>query len=101
MQVRKGKRGPFLGCSNYPNCKNIMPMSLGFKCPKPDCEGEIVQQLSKRGKMFYACNKEGCDFISWTRPVEGECPDCGAKFLIKKGDKLVCPNPDCGHARED
>ena len=101
MQVRKGKRGPFLGCSNYPNCKNIMPLSLGFKCPKPDCDGEIVQQMSKRGKMFYACNKEGCDFVSWTKPLEGDCPDCGAKFLIKKGDKLICPNPDCGHARED
>lgn len=23
MEIRKGKWGPFIGCSNYPNCKNI------------------------------------------------------------------------------
>jgi DNA topoisomerase-1 len=97
MVVRQGKFGPFLACSAYPRCKNIMPYPLGLKCAMPGCTGEIVQQKSKRGKMFYACSNKDCKFISWTKPVAKACPECGAAFLIKKGNRLECPNPDCTH----
>ena len=97
MVIRQGRFGPFLACSAYPKCKNIMPYPLGIKCAMPGCKGEIVQQRSKKGKMFYSCSEKDCKFISWTKPVIKECPVCGAGFLIRKGTKLACPNPECTH----
>jgi len=97
MVSRRGRYGPFLACSNYPECKNIMPYPLGLACPLPGCEGEILQQRSKRGKLYYKCSQKDCPFISWTRPVEKPCPLCGAAFLVGKGNELSCPNPACDY----
>jgi len=34
----------------------VKPKSLGIKCP--DCgEGEILEKRSRRGKVFYSCNR--------------------------------------------
>jgi DNA topoisomerase-1 len=97
MVIRHGRYGPFLACSNYPTCKNIQPYPLGLKCPMPECTGEIVQQRSKRGKMYYSCSVKGCKFISWTKPIEKKCPKCKADFLVKKGSSELCPNPECDY----
>ena len=101
MVVRSGRYGPFLACSNYPACKNIQPFPLGIRCAVPGCPGEIQQQRSRRGKMYYSCSEKGCSFISWSRPVERKCPSCGAGFMTKKGKTLVCPNPQCGHSEDE
>lgn len=100
MVARNGKFGPFLACSKYPKCKNIMPYPLGFKCPIPSCTGEIVEKRTRKGKTFYSCSNKDCDFISWTRPVPKKCPTCSADFLLRKGAKLICPNPECDHEQE-
>jgi len=100
MVIRQGRFGPFLACSAYPKCKNIMPYPLGIKCAMPGCKGEIVQQRSKKGKMFYSCSEKDCKFINWTKPVIKECPVCGTGFLIRKGTKLACPNPGCTHSED-
>ena len=97
MVIRHGRFGPFLACSNYPECKNIQPYPLVLKCPMPGCSGEIVQQRSKKGKMYYSCTEKDCKFISWTKPVEKKCPVCQADFLVKKGSSESCPNPDCDY----
>jgi len=97
LVIRHGRFGPFLACSNYPKCKNIQPFPLGLKCPVPGCTGEIVQQRSKRGKMYYSCTVKACSFISWTKPIEKKCPKCQAEFLVKKGSKELCPNPECDY----
>ena len=101
MVVRSGRYGPFLACSNYPACKNIQPFPLGIRCAVPGCPGEIQQQRSRRGKMYYSCSEKGGSFISWSRPVERKCPSCGAGFMTKKGKTLVCPNPQCGHSEDE
>src|SRR5207245_3610334 len=77
MLVRFGRYGKFLGCSGYPECKTILPMvkpkSLGIACP--DCgEGEILEKRSRRGKIFYSCNRyPNCKFASWDQPVAQPC----------------------------
>ncbi len=98
MLVKKGRRGPFLGCSKYPECSNIMPYPLGLKCPLPDCKGEILQQRSRRGKTFYACSEESCEFVCWTKPIAKPCPQCQkSDFLVLQEGKHACPNPDCNY----
>ncbi|RMH36259.1 MAG: type I DNA topoisomerase [Deltaproteobacteria bacterium] len=87
MRVKRGKYGAFLACSRYPDCKTTKPISLGVDCPKPDCDGFLTEKRSRRGKVFYGCSnyaKTGCDFVSWDRPVPEPCPQCGAKFVVRK-----------------
>ncbi len=35
MKERIGSRGPFLGCSNYPTCRNTLPMTVLEQKPEP------------------------------------------------------------------
>jgi DNA topoisomerase-1 len=110
MVVKQGKYGPFLACSGYPECKSTMSIngdangnSTGVKCPEPGCDGEMVERRSKRGKVFYGCNKyPDCSFALWDKPVSVACPVCSAPFLVEKstkrdGDFLACADKECGH----
>jgi DNA topoisomerase I len=88
MQVRFGRFGKFLGCSGYPECKNVRStvraIPTGVQCP--DChEGEIMEKRSRRGKVFFSCGRyPDCRFATWQRPVAEECPQCGAPFLVQQ-----------------
>jgi DNA topoisomerase-1 len=98
MAVKRGRYGRFLACSSYPDCKNTKPYRIGVPCPKPDCGGQLSEKRSKRGKMFYGCDRwPDCDFATWDRPVAVECPQCGNPFMSQKESKtkgayLRCPN---------
>ena len=88
MLLRFGKFGKFLGCSGYPDCKNIQPLQkpvdLGIKCP--ECkEGNIKERKSRWGKMFYGCDKyPECKFATWDKPMPTPCPDCDSPILVEK-----------------
>jgi len=56
MVIKWSRRGRFLSCSGYPECKFAKSMSTGVKCPEPNCDGELVERRSKRG-LFYGCTK--------------------------------------------
>jgi len=81
---------------------NAPSQETGIKCPEQSCDGSIVQKRSKRGKIFYGCNRfPDCKFATWDKPVDKECPLCGSKFLVEKSTKkdgtyLVCPTEGCG-----
>jgi DNA topoisomerase-1 len=69
MEIKKGRFGVFLGCSNYPECKYLIPVpeKTGQKCP--DCGGDIVVKRTRRGKKFWGCsNYPKCDWASWQDP---------------------------------
>jgi DNA topoisomerase-1 len=112
MVMKRGRYGNFLACSGYPKCKNTQSLAggngedLGIKCPEAGCDGSIVEKKSRRGKVFYGCNRfPKCTFATWDMPVDKPCPKCGAKFMVEKTTKkqgtfLTCINPECKH-RED
>jgi DNA topoisomerase-1 len=97
MVVKRSRYGRFLACSAYPKCKNAKPFKIGVKCPKPGCDGDIVERRSRRGRTFYGCSRyPECDFVSWHEPVAGPCPSCGNNVLYKQyikgqGNVLHCP----------
>ena len=104
MQIRFGRFGKFVGCTGYPECREVQPLKLpepiGMKCP--DCSvGEVVQKFSRKRKMFYSCNRyPDCKFSAWDKPIQEPCPLCGNKFLVEKvtkraGAEKKCPNPEC------
>jgi len=103
MVYKQGRYGQFLACSGYPECKHIKAQTTGVKCPEKNCSGEIVQKISKRGKVFFSCSRfPKCRFAVWDRPVPKECPRCGKPFLLektsKKGTVLKCMDKDCGYS---
>jgi DNA topoisomerase I len=103
MVVRKGRYGEFLACSAYPTCKVAKPMSLGVACPTGGCAGALVQRRTKRGRIFYGCNRyPDCQFTLWSKPVPMPCPECQAPFLVeqgsaRKGKLLRCFRQECGY----
>jgi DNA topoisomerase-1 len=106
MAVKQGRFGPFLACSGYPECKSTKPLrqTLGITCPKCG-EGRVATKRSKKGRNFFGCERyPACDFVSWGKPVDKPCPDCGAKYLVEKvtkaGAHLQCAAEGCGHREE-
>jgi DNA topoisomerase-1 len=101
MLVKSGRFGKFLACSNYPACKTTRAIPVGVPCPRAGCGGMIVERRSKKGKVFYGCNKyPSCDFVSWYKPVKNSCPACANSYLLQKyskvkGNYLECP--ECKH----
>ncbi|MEK9165367.1 MAG: type I DNA topoisomerase [Patescibacteria group bacterium] len=70
MILKEGRFGKFWACPNYPNCKNTqrIEQKIGLHCPQ--CQkGEIIIKRTKKGKMFYGCNKyPDCKYASWKNP---------------------------------
>ncbi|MGN1201399.1 MAG: type I DNA topoisomerase [Candidatus Caccovivens sp.] len=102
MVIREGRYGKFLGCSNFPKCKNVKPMEENEKKPAgkcPNCGKEVYALKTKRGKTFFACvDRTGCNFMSWDAPTGENCPKCG-KYLIKKGKNVKCSA--CDYVKEE
>ncbi|NNL75293.1 MAG: type I DNA topoisomerase [Desulfobacterales bacterium] len=109
MVIKRGRYGGFLACSGYPECKNTQSLNsngngkkIGVDCPQKDCSGDIVERTSKRGKLFYGCNRfPECTFATWDKPLARDCPVCGAKFLVEKTTKkqgtfVSCQTDGCG-----
>ncbi len=72
MTLRYGRFGPFLGCSNYPECKGIVNIPRAGElteedmpfCPAIDCDGKLSPRRSRFGKVFYSCtNYPDCNVI--------------------------------------
>ena len=132
---KMGRFGQFLACSGFPDCKHTeslekdKPKELGVNCPK--CvEGEVIEKKTRRGKIFYGCNRyPDCDFATWDRPhieeISGttkkrvaKCPKCQKSLVDKKirlrsvetelrngqakkyGEQVVCSNKECGYKQQ-
>lgn len=98
MVIKYGPHGKFLACPGFPECRNTKPHyeKIGVPCPK--CEGELVLRKTKKGRKYYGCiNYPECDFMSWAKPTDKKCPNCGA-YMVEKGTKLMCSGEECGYS---
>lgn len=101
MVYKFGRYGKFLACSNFPECKNTKPITVGTGVTCPKCkEGEIVERKSRRGRIFYGCNRyPQCDFTLWDKPTHDFCETCGSIMVektYKNGTvKKFCSNETC------
>lgn len=97
MVIKYGPHGRFLACPGFPECRNTKPYyeKIGVACPK--CGKEIVMKKTKKGRRYYGCeDNPECDFMSWQKPSQKKCPECGS-YMVEKGNKLVCSKETCGH----
>ncbi|MGC9403915.1 topoisomerase DNA-binding C4 zinc finger domain-containing protein [Vibrio genomosp. F10 str. 9ZC157] len=97
LQLRHGKHGPFLGCTQYPSCDFIRPLHqndghiikpLGVACPL--CTNELVLRQGRYG-MFIGCSHyptchhiESLDNKSDDKVPQYACPDCGKGHLAER-----------------
>lgn len=75
MIVKWGRRGKFLSCSGFPECKNSKSITSGVRCPIDNCGGELIERHSRRGVFFGCSNFPKCTFTSRTLPEDKEEKD--------------------------
>ena len=97
MVIKTGRFGKFMACTGYPECKTTKNIAnlTGIKCPK--ClEGDLAQRRSKRGKVFYGCNRyPKCDFALWDKPTGDKCEKCGSMMTQTFKGEVKCSNKEC------
>jgi DNA topoisomerase-1 len=97
MVFKYGPHGKFLACPGFPDCRNTKPYfeKTGVACP--ECGGEILIKKTKKGRRYYGCEHHPeCNFMSWQRPSNRRCPNCGS-YMLEKGKKLSCSDVACGY----
>ena len=98
MVIKRGRYGPFLSCSRFPDCRGMkrIQKSTGAHCP--ECGGELVQRASRKSRRsFYGCsNYPTCNFVSNQEPLPQPCPDCAGLVLASGRTNAACHNKECG-----
>jgi DNA topoisomerase-1 len=111
---KRGRFGPFVGCSRYPDCTYIRkegppppePLPFTVECPK-NHDGHLVARRARRtGNVFWGCSYyPKCDYTTNFEPVgaihdaddgpvarkaeSGICLVCGADVPLPDGEALV------------
>ena len=95
---KRGRFGPFVGCSRYPDCDYIKkdgppppdPLPFEVTCPK-NKDGHLVPRRARRtGNVFWGCsNYPRCDFTTNHEPLGG-LHDTDDGPLARKGDDALC-----------
>jgi DNA topoisomerase-1 len=89
MQLRTGRFGPFYTSTH--ECGETKPFArrVGVQCPVD--QGEVLEKRSKKGRIFYGCaNWPNCDWVSFNRPLQEPCPQCGGLQIDMGRGKVRC-----------
>jgi DNA topoisomerase-1 len=89
MQLRTGRYGPFYTSTH--DCGETKPYAprVGVQCPVDG--GEILEKRSKKGRIFFGCaNWPNCDWVSFNRPLQEPCPECGGLQVDMGRGRVRC-----------
>ncbi|MBP9989158.1 MAG: type I DNA topoisomerase [Ruminococcus sp.] len=101
MVIKTGRYGRFLACPGYPECKNAKPLVMETNAKCPLCGNKVIEKKSKRGYTFYGCsNWPDCNFMTWDKPTEEQCPKCGKSLFKRRGGLIVCLDENCGFEKK-
>lgn len=94
--IKNAKSGPFLGCSNYPNCEYSRPLSSQshFESEKvlsgsvcPECGKELALKRGRYGYFIGCTQFPQCNYMSQTESPGDTgvtCPQCKKGLLIQR-----------------
>jgi DNA topoisomerase-1 len=97
MQLKRGRFGPFLGCTGYPECRNIRkiaksgvaapaPVPLDEKCPVDDAQ--LVRRFGRFGEFISCSNYPKCKYIKQeSTGVHCARPGCKGELVVKKSKR--------------
>jgi DNA topoisomerase-1 len=89
MQLRTGRFGLFYTSTH--DCGETKPFArrVGVQCPVDG--GEILEKRSKKGRAFYGCaNWPNCDWVSFNKPLQEPCPQCGGLQVDMGRGRVRC-----------
>jgi len=102
MVIKTGRFGKFLACPAYPECKTTKPYVVETDANCPVCGGKVISKKSKRGYTFFGCDKwPDCNFMTWDKPTNEKCPNCGKSLFKGKGGMLSCLDEKCGYKTKE
>ncbi len=89
LSVKSGRFGPFIACTNYPDCKHTKPLKQDKVPDRPtdevcnECSAPMVIKTGRYGE-FLACTKY--PKCKHTRPIPlgVKCPKCRAGELTER-----------------
>ena len=76
LAKKRGRFGPFIGCTGYPDCKYIKKtqQKTGVRCPLC-AKGELVSRRGRGRSVFYGCERyPDCTFTARELPGKAEAP---------------------------
>jgi DNA topoisomerase-1 len=98
MVLKKGRFGPFLACSNYPECKTTKRLVRGEggklqveqlapideKCP--ECSNDLMWRRGRFGAFIACSNYPNCKYVKKkeAREIGLLCPDCGQGQVVER-----------------
>jgi DNA topoisomerase-1 len=98
LVAKRGRFGPFAGCSRYPDCTYIHraaampPPPLPFDVACPPCgEGRLATKRARAsGRLFWGCSRyPTCDYTTSHEPL-GLVHDADAGPVGKRGRGAIC-----------
>lgn len=90
MNLKSSRYGPFLGCSDYPNCKTVVNLTKeGTPAPADRAYTEESCPECKNSSLVIRYGRYG-DYIACTTP------DCNYSSPILKKTGITCPRDGCG-----
>ncbi|HKQ60749.1 MAG TPA: type I DNA topoisomerase [Candidatus Polarisedimenticolaceae bacterium] len=113
MVLRRGRYGPFLACSGYPECKTTRKVTIsreGKAESKPDvlldencprCGSRLARKQGRFGEFTSCSTYPKCRYVKM-KETGVECPECGRGQLVERRSKrgklfFGCDRyPDCG-----
>ncbi len=77
--------------------------NLAMTCPLCN-EGKLKNNITEKGREYYACSKPDCRFISWEKPYHFACPLCKNPYLTETVSPegiigLKCPRASCSYTQ--
>ena len=84
LVIKYGPYGKFLACPNFPECRFTKTYfeHTGYLCP--ECkEHEIYKLRTKKGRIFYGCSDENCNYMAWQLPKDLEIIKGLEKYVEK------------------
>ena len=91
LQMRSGRFGPFVACSNYPDCKTTLSLPQGAKIVSvdktcPACKYPMIKIFKAKKRPFQLCLNPKCSTKrideNLAKKYEKPCPKCGEGRLI-------------------
>jgi DNA topoisomerase-1 len=73
LAIKWGRRGRFISCTGFPECKHAEPFTTDIPCPQEGCTGKLVERRAHRGNVFYGCSRyPECKYIVNKLPQPNE-----------------------------
>jgi len=112
MVLRRGRYGPFLACSAYPECKNTRKVTVGKEgkaeakpdqlldedCPK--CGSKLAIKQGRFGEFTACSDYPKCRYVKM-KETGVDCPECGEGRIVERRSRrgklfFGCDRyPDC------